>query len=111
MKNAKIKIVDIGHKNLSLEDAQLLLETTISQIAYEGNLKVVKIITGHGSGALKNSVRKWLQEQEGRFQAVINGEDYNMFNSLAVDMRSECYIKDDFDFGKGNSAITFVWLW
>ena len=20
-------------------------------------------------------------------------------------------IKDDFDFGKGNSAITFVWLW
>ena len=50
MKNAKIKIVDIGHKNLRLEDAQSLLETTISQIAYEGNIKVVKIITGHGSG-------------------------------------------------------------
>ena len=111
MKNAKIKIVDIGHKNLRLEDAQSLLETTISQIAYEGNIKVVKIITGHGSGALRNSVRKWLQEQEGRFQAVINGEDYNMFNTLAADMRSECYIKDDFDFGKANSAITFVWLW
>ena len=45
MKNAKIKIVDIGHKNLRLEDAQSLLETTISQIAYEGNIKVVKIIT------------------------------------------------------------------
>ena len=75
------------------------------------NIKVVKIITGHGSGVLRNSVRKWLQEQEGRFQAVINGEDYNMFNTLAADMRSECYIKDDFDFGKGNSAITFVWLW
>ena len=111
MKNAKIKIVDIGHKNLRLEDAQSLLETTISQIAYEGNIKVVKIITGHGSGALRHSVRKWLQEQEGRFQAVINGEDYNMFNTLAADMRSECHIKDDFDFGKGNSAITFVWLW
>ena len=69
MKNSKIKIVDIGHKNLNLEDAQLLLETTISQIAYQGNVKVVKIITGHGSGALRSSVRKWLQEQEGRFQA------------------------------------------
>ena len=44
MKNLKIKIVDIGHKNLRLEDAQSLLETTISQIAYEGNIKVVKII-------------------------------------------------------------------
>ena len=89
MKNSKIKIVDIGHKNLNLEDAQSLLETTISQIAYEGNIKVVKVITGHGSGILKNSVREWLKEQEGRFQAVINGEDYNMFNTLASDMRSE----------------------
>ncbi|MAV96219.1 MAG: hypothetical protein CMG06_03625 [Candidatus Marinimicrobia bacterium] len=111
MKNSKIKIVDIGHKNLNLEDAQLLLETTISQIAYQGNVKVVKIITGHGSGALRSSVRKWLQEQEGRFQAVINGEDYNMFNTLATDMRSECFIRGDRDFGKCNSAITLLWLW
>ena len=111
MKNGKIKIVDIGHKGLKLEDAQSLLETTISQIVYEGNVKVVKIITGHGSGVLRNSVRKWLQDQEGRFQAVINGEDYNMFNTLAADMRSECFIRDDFDFGKNNSAVTFVWLW
>ncbi len=111
MKNEKIKILDIGHKNLKLESAQLLLETTISQIAYEGNIKVLKIITGHGSGVLRGSVRKWLQEQEGRFQAVIYGEDYNMFNTVATDMRSECFIRDDNDFGKSNSAITLVWLW
>ncbi len=111
MKNSKIKIVDIGHKNLNLEDAQSLLETTISQIAFEGNIKVVKVITGHGSGILKNSVREWLKEQEGRFQAVINGEDYNMFNTLASDMRSECSISGDLDFGKNNSGVTFVWLW
>ena len=111
MKNGKIKIIDIGHKNLNLEDAQSLLETTISQIAYEGNIKVVKIITGHGSGSLRSSVRKWLQEQEGRFQAVIYGEDYNMFNTLASDMRSECFVREDHDFGKNNSAITLVWLW
>ena len=111
MKNGKIKTIDIGHKNLNLEDAQLLLETTISQIAYEGNIKVVKIITGHGSGALRSSVRKWLQDQEGRFQGVIYGEDYNMFNTLASDMRSECFVREDYDFGRNNSAITLVWLW
>lgn len=111
MKNRKIKIIDIGHKNLNLEDAQSLLETTISQIAYEGNIKVVKIITGHGSGALRSSVRKWLQDQEGRFQGVIYGEDYNMFNTLASDMRSECFVREDYDFGRNNSAITLVWLW
>ena len=45
MKTEKIKIIDIGHKNLILEDAQSLLETTISQVAYESNIKVLKIIT------------------------------------------------------------------
>ena len=43
MKTEKIKIIDIGHKNLRLEDAQSLLETTISQAAYEGNIKVLKV--------------------------------------------------------------------
>jgi len=111
MKTEKIKIIDIGHKNLRLGEAQSLLETIISQVAYEGNIKVLKIITGHGSGVLRKSVRKWLDEQEGRFQAVIYGEDYNLFNTLATDMRSECFIRNDQDFGKNNSAITFVWLW
>ena len=111
MKNEKIKILDIGHKNLQLESAQLLLETTISQIAYEGNIKVVKIITGHGSGVLRGSVRKWLQEQEGRFQAVIYGEDYNMFNKDASDMRFDCGIKNDLDFGRNNTGVFFIWFW
>ena len=111
MKNSKIKVVDIGHRNLSLYDAQSILETTISQIAHEGRIKAIKIITGHGSGALRSSVRKWLKEEKGRFQAVINGEDYDMFNTIATDMRSECLIKDDYDFGRSNSGITFVWLW
>ena len=111
MKNSKIKVVDIGHRNLNLYDAHSLLETTISQIAHEGKIKAIKIITGHGSGALRNSVRKWLKQEEGRFQAVINGEDYNMFNTVETDMRSECSIKNDHDFGRSNSGITFVWLW
>ena len=45
MKTEKIKIIDIGHKNLRLGEAQSLLETIISQVAYEGNVKVLKIIS------------------------------------------------------------------
>ena len=111
MTNNKLKTIDIGHSRKSIEDATMLLETTISQAAFEGNIKVLKVVTGHGSGVLRKSVRKWLEEQDGRFQAVINGEDYNMFNTVAADMRSECCIGNDQDFGKNNSAITFVWLW
>ena len=111
MINNKLKILDIGHSNLSLETAQLNLETTISKISFEGNIRAIKVITGHGSGKLRSVIRLWCKEQEGRFQSVINGEDYNMFNKDATDMRVDCNIKRDPDFGRNNSAITYIWLW
>ena len=111
MQTKKIKVIDIGHANLKLEDAQSLLEIKISQTAYEGTTKVIKVITGHGTGKLRATIRQWFNEQEGRFQAIVHGEDYHMFNKVASDMRSECNINKDPDFGKNNSAITYVWLW
>ena len=111
MNKQKLKIIDIGHQNLNLENALSLLETTLSKTVYEGDARAVKVITGHGSGKLRNSVRSWLDEQEGRFQAVIIGEEYHMFNKDASDMRAECNVKNDPDFGKNNSAVTYIWLW
>tara|TARA_B100001996_G_C18462746_1_gene516768 strand:- start:427 stop:762 length:336 start_codon:yes stop_codon:yes gene_type:complete len=111
MKIKNIKVLDIGHSNLTLESAQCLLETTVSQALYKEELRVLKVVTGHGSGKLRETIRHWCDEQEGRFQAVINGEDYHMFNNIAIDMRSECNIKRDMDFGRNNSAITYIWLW
>jgi hypothetical protein len=111
MSNKKLKIIDIGHSNYSLENALSLLETTVSQSAYEGDVHAIKVITGHGSGKLRISVREWCKDQEGRFQAVINGEDYNMFNRDAADMRADCSLKHDTDFGRNNQAVTYIWLW
>lgn len=111
MINEKLKILDIGHSKMSLEDAKSQLETTISQSLHEGNTKVIKVITGHGSGKLRKTVREWCDDQEGRFQAVIYGEEYHMFNKIASDMRYECNIKNDPDYYRGNSAITYIWLW
>ena len=111
MKIKIIKTLDIGHTNLTLDNAQSLLETTVSQALYEQQIRVLKVITGHGSGKLKMAIRDWCVEQSGRFQAVINGEDYHLFNSVAVDMRSVCKIKKDNDFGRNNSAIIYIWLW
>lgn len=110
MKN-KFKILDIGHSNFRIDQAISILETTVSQSSYEGIARAIKIITGHGSGKLKNAVRAWCQEQEGRFRAVIIGEDYNLFNKEATEMRSDANIKKDPDFGRNNSAIIYIWLW
>ncbi|MBC8467156.1 MAG: Smr/MutS family protein [Candidatus Marinimicrobia bacterium] len=111
MNQQKLKIIDIGHSNYSLESALSMLETTVSQSAFEGQIRVIKIITGHGSGKLRDAVREWCKEQEGRFQAVIHGEDYSMFNKDAADMRADCELRHDVDFGRGNRAIIYIWLW
>ena len=111
MNGNKLKTIDIGHSGLSPEGAQSLLETTISQTSFEGNIRAIKVITGHGTGELRKLVRQWCAEQEGRFQAVIYGEDYNMFNKYASDMRADCNISKDPDFGRNNRAVTYIWLW
>ena len=111
MRNQKLKIIDIGHSNYSIESAISLLETTVSQSAFEGRIRAIKIITGHGSGKLRDATREWCREQEGRFQAVIHGEDYTMFNRDTADMRADCDLRSDVDFGRGNRAVTYIWLW
>ena len=55
-------------------------------------------------------MRAWAKEQEGRFTAVIPGENYDTFNKSAVDMRSELSNKEDRDFNNRNPGITIFWL-
>lgn len=101
--------LDIGHKSLNAMDALSSLETAISN-AKNKSLVALKVIHGAGSGAIRKAVRSWGQEQEGRFKAIINGEDYNLFNKNAVLMRSELLEKKDKDFNQRNSGITIFWL-
>ena len=48
MRNQKLTIIDIGHSNYSIERSSSLLETTVSQSSFEGRIRAIKIITGHG---------------------------------------------------------------
>tara|TARA_B100000427_G_C15288267_1_gene498555 strand:- start:1 stop:336 length:336 start_codon:yes stop_codon:yes gene_type:complete len=111
MKNGKLIKIDIGHSNYSIEKAISILEITVSQSAHEGQYRAIKVVTGHGGGKLRKAVREWCSDQDGRFQAVIYGEDYSMFNKDAADMRADCALNNDPDFGKNNRAVTYIWLW
>jgi hypothetical protein len=105
-----MKILDIGHRKLFLDDAISLLETEVSNAMYSGNIQAMKIIHGHGSGALRRAVREWCKIHDGRFKAIVFGEDYDMFHPESVAMRSECGLPYDSDFGKRNRAITYIWF-
>ena len=104
-----LKTVDIAHAGQSSSEAIILLEVAISTAKEEGAV-AVKIIHGLGSGSIVEKVRSWAKEQEGRFKAVIPGENYNAFNKDAVNMRSELSNKKDRDFNNRNSGITIFWL-
>ena len=104
-----LKTVDIAHAGQSSSEAIILLEVAISTAKEEGAI-AVKIIHGLGSGSIVEKVRSWAKEQEGRFKAVIPGENYNAFNKDAVDMRSELSNKQDRDFNNRNSGVTIFWL-
>lgn len=104
-----LKTVDIAHAGQSSSEAIILLEVAISTAKEEGAV-AVKIIHGLGSGSIVEKVRSWAKEQEGRFKAVIPGENYNAFNKDAVGMRSELSNKQDRDFNNRNSGVTIFWL-
>ena len=104
-----IKTVDIAHAGQSSSEALVLLEVAISTAKEEG-VVAVKIVHGLGSGSIAEKVRSWAKDQEGRFRAVIPGEEYNAFNKDAVSMRSELSKKRDRDFNGRNSGITIFWL-
>jgi hypothetical protein len=107
----RFKIIDIGHKGFSLDRALTELELEVSDSLYKDKVRAIKVIHGHGTGTLQKSVREWCQNQEGRFQAVINGEDYDLFDQDSANMRADCGSPYDFDLGKKNSAITYIWFW
>ena len=104
-----LKTVDIAHAGQSSSEAIVLLEVAISNAKEEGAV-AVKIIHGLGSGSIVEKVRSWAKEQEGRFKAVIPGENYNAYVKDAVDIRSELSNKQDRDFNNSNSGVTIFWL-
>ena len=106
-----MKIIDIGHRKLSVDDAISELEATVSQVHHSGQATVIKVIHRHGTGALKRAVRNWCHEHTGRFQSVIHGEDYDLFHPESAAMRRACEHPDDPDLGRNNGAVTYIWLW
>lgn len=106
-----MKILDIGHKNYSLDKALTELETSVSSAMHEESARVIKVIHGHGKGTMRTTVREWCDDQSGRFRAVIFGEDYEMFHTDSMEMRSECGIFSQSDFGKKNRGVTYIWLY
>ena len=112
-----LKEIDIGHGNsgaINIERAIMVLSESISKAKTNQKTVAIKIIHGHGSGALKRAVRGFLLEERGRLRTVVFGENYTMFSEDAVQIYNA--IKEsnpgfqDRDFQNGNSGMTIILL-
>ena len=105
-----MKTIDIGHGNLSVDIALSVLESEVSNAMFHDEIRSIKIVHGHGSGTLRIAVRRWCNEQSGRFREVIPGEKYDLFHQKSAEMRQGCGFPKDRDFGRKNRAVTYIWL-
>ncbi|MFQ6604727.1 MAG: Smr/MutS family protein [Fidelibacterota bacterium] len=105
-----MKKLDIGHRNYPLDTALSILETEVSQAIFEGKIRVIKVVHGHGRGRLRQAVRDWCNEQTGRFLAVVHGENYDAFDKTSAAMRAACGYPPDTDLGRKNRAVTYIWV-
>ena len=63
----RFTIMDIGHRGLPLDEALTELETAVSDCIFYGKVRAIKVIHGHGSGALKRGVREVVQKSDWSF--------------------------------------------
>ena len=74
-------------------DALKLLKASIAN-AKSWNVGCLYVIHGYGSsgkgGVIREKVRQWLhaQERNGSVKAVINGEDFTIFNFKALELKN-----------------------
>ncbi|MBD5632276.1 MAG: Smr/MutS family protein [Clostridia bacterium] len=90
----RFKEIDLEAGMPTSADALTLLKSSITN-AKSGNIGCLYVIHGYGSsgkgGVIRDKVRQWLhaQARNGTVKAVINGEDFTIFNFKALELKNK----------------------
>ena len=100
----------------TVEEARRLLKAELEKCRSR-KVTVVKVIHGYGAsgvgGALRPGIRKSLisRRKDGIVRAVVFGENWNIFDSVAQSMLEQCpALEQDKDLGNYNPGISVVLL-
>lgn len=89
----RLKEINLEDGKPTVADALNLLKMNVNN-AKSGNVGCLYIIHGYGSsgkgGAIRDKTRQWLnaQARNGIVKCVINGEDFNIFNFKALELKN-----------------------
>jgi hypothetical protein len=112
--NGPLLTIDIAHPPRHPDIVERELLDAWSKVRNSSSLRILKIIHGHGSsgkgGSSKDLVRNWAFRNRTKFLAVINGEDYGVYERATQEMRRDAGQYADGDLGKANAGVTVVWV-
>lgn len=89
----RLKEINLEDGKPTVADALILLKACVNNAKKE-NVGCLYIIHGYGSGgkggAIRDKSRQWLnaQARNGFVKYVINGEDFNLFNFKALELKN-----------------------
>jgi len=106
--------IDVAHPPRRPDEVEEEVLRTWGEVRNSSSLRILKIIHGYGStgkgGATKGTVRNWVFRNKNKFRAVIEGEEYNVYNVVVQEMRREVGQFADPDLDAGNQGVTIVWV-
>ncbi len=109
-----ILTIDVAHPPRHPDVVELQLTEAWSKVRNSSTLRILKIIHGHGStgkgGSTKDVVRNWAFRTRARVKAIIEGENYSVYDADTQEMRSEVGTFGDLDLENGNPGITVIWI-
>ncbi len=110
-----IKVIDIAHPPLNVDDIERLLDQELMEIRNSKNFRALKVIHGYGStsggySVSKEVVKNWCFRNRSRIIAIIPGETYSIYDHHTQEMRKKCGQIKDIDLGMENKGITIIWI-
>ncbi len=109
-----VMTVDVAHPPRHPDIVESELFEVLRKAQASPVIRILKIVHGSGSQGRENStkttVRNFLFRNRLKCRAIINGEEYNLFESVTQEMRKSIGDFTDVDLGKANAGITVVWV-
>ncbi|HXG00607.1 MAG TPA: hypothetical protein VNL69_07465 [Bacteroidota bacterium] len=109
-----VVVIDVAHPPRAPEVVEDELLQAWTSVRNSPSLRVIKVIHGYGStgkgGSTRENVRNWAFRNRRHFRAVLNGEDYTLFNNEVQQMRLQVGQYPDPDLQFGNPGITVLWV-
>lgn len=106
--------IDVAHPPRPPSTVEHQLTDAWHHVRQHEHLRVLKVIHGYGSagtpGTIRDTARNWAWGHRRHFRAIINGEDYSLFDATTQDMRAALGPYADADIDGANQGILVIWI-